>query len=134
MEQARLAQMVAHRLVLVHYNARMLPLNSHIIWHEGLLLVIFRASLCSVAMPQHVPQSLPNPPCVECLCIGSNQLIMLSSFLHHNLKSLRAGLGWCVASAPLPSGPNTGSNPGGGRVPKKKYFHYVFHYLILTTI
>ena len=22
---------------------------------------------CSVAMPQHVPQSLPNPPCVECL-------------------------------------------------------------------
>ena len=34
-------------------------------------------------------------------------------------KSLRAGLGWCVASIPLPSGPNTGSNPGEGRVIKK---------------
>ena len=26
---------------------------------------------CSVAMPQHVPQSLPNPPCVECLLNNS---------------------------------------------------------------
>ena len=31
-------------------------------------------------------------------------------------KSLRAGPGWFVVSVPLPSGPNTGSNPGGGRV------------------
>ena len=30
-----------------------------------LFLILFR--YCSVAMPQHVPQSLPNPPCVECL-------------------------------------------------------------------
>ena len=28
--------------------------------------IIYRR-LCSVAMPQHVPESLPNPPCVECL-------------------------------------------------------------------
>ena len=34
-------------------------------------------------------------------------------------NSLRAGLGWCVASVPLPSGLNTGSNPGEGRVLKK---------------
>ena len=39
---------------------------------------------------------------------------------HQQPKSLRAGLGWCVASVPLPSGPNTGSNPGGGRVLNKK--------------
>ena len=35
---------------------------------------------------------------------------------HQQPKSLRAGLGWCVASVPLPSGPNTGSNPWEGRV------------------
>ena len=34
-------------------------------------------------------------------------------------KSLRAGPGWCVASVPLPSGPNTGSNPREGLVLKK---------------
>ena len=39
---------------------------------------------------------------------------------HQQPKSLRAGLGWCVAYVPLPSGPNTGSNPGGGRVLNKK--------------
>ena len=38
---------------------------------------------------------------------------------HQQPKSLRAGLGWCVVSVPLPSGPNTGSNPGEGRVQKK---------------
>ena len=31
---------------------------------------------CSVAMPQHVPQSLLNPPCVECLLI--NYLLSIS--------------------------------------------------------
>ena len=31
---------------------------------------------CSVAMPQHVPQSLPNPPCVECLLINSLSLYL----------------------------------------------------------
>ena len=35
-------------------------------------------------------------------------------------KSLRGGPGWCVASVPLPSGPNIGSNPGEGRELKKK--------------
>ena len=30
-----------------------------------------------------------------------------------------AGLGKCVASVPLPSGPNTGSNLGGGVLLKK---------------
>ena len=39
---------------------------------------------------------------------------------HQQPKSLRVGLGWCVASVPLPSGPNTGSNPRGGRELKKK--------------
>ena len=34
-------------------------------------------------------------------------------------KSLRVGPSWCVASAPLPNGPNTGSNPREGRVLKK---------------
>ena len=29
---------------------------------------------CSVAMPQRVPQSLPNPPCIECLLINSLSL------------------------------------------------------------
>ena len=39
---------------------------------------------------------------------------------HQQPKSQRAGLGWCVASVPFPSGPNTGSNPGGGPVLNKK--------------
>ena len=48
-------------------------------------------------------------------------------------RSLRAGLGWCVASVPLPSDPNTGSNPGGGRVLKKKkaWVTFVFTELCL---
>ena len=44
----------------------------------------------------------------------------IQTYAHHQQpKSLRAGLGWCVASVPLPSGPNTGSNPGEERVLKK---------------
>ena len=39
---------------------------------------------------------------------------------HQQPKNLRAGLGWCLASVPLPSGFNTGSNPGEGRVLNKK--------------
>ena len=38
-------------------------------------------------------------------------------------KSLRAGLGWCVVSVSLPSGPNTGSNLGEGRVLKTKIIY-----------
>ena len=40
--------------------------------------------------------------------------------LNQQPKSLRAGLGWCVVSVPLPSGTNTGSNSGGGQVLKKR--------------
>ena len=40
---------------------------------------------------------------------------------------LRAGLGWCAASVPLPSSPNTGSDPGEGRVlNNNKKNSYVF--------
>ena len=35
-------------------------------------------------------------------------------------KSLRVGLGVCVVSVPLPSGPDTGSDPKEGRVLKKR--------------
>ena len=37
---------------------------------------------------------------------------------HQQPKSLRAGLGWCVASVPLPSGPNTEGNPEEGEYKK----------------
>ena len=42
---------------------------------------------------------------------------------HQQPKSLRAGPGWFVASVPLPSSPNTRSNPREGRVLKKKKSH-----------
>ena len=47
---------------------------------------------------------------------------------HQQPKCLRAGLGWCVESVPLPSGPNTGSNPGEGWVLKKNHF-YVLNFV-----
>ena len=35
--------------------------------------------------------------------------------------SRKAGHGKCEASVPLPSSPNTGSNPGGGQGTKKNF-------------
>ena len=54
---------------------------------------------------------------------------------HQQFKSLMAGLGWVCGASTTFSGSNTGSNPEGGRVIKKRYYSMILircYYLVST--